>query len=305
MVRMMESTRSFCLKDFLVLSGSIGTNNRRPMLRPEIVSIPPGISCGRLVSDRSMINTSLDNSGLIMAALPRRNIRTDNIISLRNSHGFNMISSANYCYRRRENNSSTIRLARANSSPDDQGDHYPSKSMGISYVLGHVLAGILGFLIKFPKVLLGFLLKEKSVIGEIEEEVEHATEVAEDVAKKVKEVAETTEEISERIEGESSEDGAIHKAAELVDNISHEVAKNAGTVENVAERISETVKTVDVDVESAIDEVEDLAGMFSGDKTQDASKGTDSSPPTVKTKNPTMKHSVDVNGADNATKLME
>eukprot|EP01018_Ginkgo_biloba_P020227 Gb_20462 [translate_table: standard] len=269
MMRTIESTRSFCLKDFLIFSGSIGTFNKRSMLRPEIASIPPGISCGRFVSDRSMISTSLDNSVLIMAALPRRIIRTDNIISLRNSHGFNMISSANYCYKRRENNSSIICLARSHSSPDDQGDDYPNISKGMS------MADILGFLIKFTKVLLGFLLKEKTVIGEIEEEVEQTAEVVEDVAKKVQEVAETTEEISERIEGESSEEGAIHKAAELVDNISHEVAKDAGMVDNVAEKISETAKTVDV--ESAIDEVEDLADMFSGDKTQDASKGTDSS----------------------------
>eukprot|EP01018_Ginkgo_biloba_P020230 Gb_20465 [translate_table: standard] len=216
-----------------------------------------------------------------------------------------MISSANYCYKRRENSSSTIRLIRANSSPDEQGDHYLSTSNGILYVLRQVIAGILGLLIRFPKVFLGFLLTKKARIEKFEEEVEQAAEVVEDVARKVREIAETTEEIAERIEGESGEEGTIHQAAEFLDNISHEVAKDAKMVENVAEKISETAKTVDVDVESAIDAVEDLADMFSGDKTKDSSKETDSSIPTVETKDSTMKYSVYVNASDNTTKLME
>ncbi|KAH9320480.1 hypothetical protein KI387_015119, partial [Taxus chinensis] len=111
------------------------------------------------------------------------------------------------------------------SNKGGEGDPDESKS---GTIFGLVAATI-GYLIRLSKWIFAFLSKEEKDFEKLEDKIENAAETVEEVAK-------FAEEIAEKVEGFSTEDGVVHKTAQIVDNISETVAKDAEIVQNQVQR---------------------------------------------------------------------
>ncbi|GLJ39392.1 hypothetical protein SUGI_0804450 [Cryptomeria japonica] len=93
----------------------------------------------------------------------------------------------------------------------------------------------------------------KSNLLRIEGDVEKAVEIVEDVAEAVENVASFTEEISKDVEQNFPEDGAVNKAAHVVEHLSEEAIKDAQNTRKFIEQMTSTEKIVETSIQTALE----------------------------------------------------